>query len=116
MEQIEKVKVLTLPLRKIDTPTSICVYMIYNVENESEFYIGSTKNLYNRIGRHLSYLKHNDHPNENFQRLYDTCGISGLRLMILEEFDEFDFDTLRDSEQYYMDKFKPDINILKAVS
>lgn len=114
MEQTKtQLKNLGLPLNYSYSHNKVCVYMLYNLEDTSQFYIGGTKNLYGRIGRHISYLNKNAHPNPNLQSIYNEVGYDGLGLAILEEFATYDFDVVRDSEQYFLDLYNPPVNILK---
>jgi group I intron endonuclease len=87
--------------------------MLYNIYDESQFYIGGTKDLYKRITRHISYLNHKKHPNTKLQEMFNQTGIEEMQVRILQQFDTYDYDKVKDAEQHFIDLYEPKINILK---
>jgi len=85
------------------------IYMITN-KKTNEFYIGQSKNLYNRFLNYfnLAYLKRS--PNSRIGRAILKYGYSKFSLTILEYCDKTD---LTAREQYYLDTLNPVYNIMK---
>ena len=85
------------------------IYMFTN-KITNEFYIGQSKNLYNRFLNYFNpaYLKRS--PNSRIGRAILKYGYSKFSLTILEYCDKSD---LTAREQYYMDTLNPVYNILK---
>ena len=85
------------------------IYMFTNKVTK-DFYIGQSKNLYNRFLNYLnpSYLKRTE--NSRIGRSILKYGYSNFSLSILEYCNKVDL-TVR--EQYYFDKLNPVYNILK---
>lgn len=67
----------------------------------NQHYIGSSKDIYNRIIRHYSYLNHNKHPNHRLQIDYNKYGKDNFIINILEETNE----DLFNKEKSYQDKY-----------
>lgn len=83
------------------------VYMLINLINGKR-YIGSSKNIQQRLWQHRSCLRHNHHINEYLQKAWNKYGEKHFDYSILEyctEEDRF----IR--EQYYVDTLKPEYNI-----
>ena len=51
-------------------------------------YIGSSKEMRNRIAKHFSNLRTNKHPNRHLQADYNKYGLDGFTITILEETNE----------------------------
>lgn len=85
------------------------IYMITN-KITKDFYIGQSKNLYNRFLNYFNpaYLKRS--PNSIIGRAIFKYGYSNFSLTILEYCDKKD---LTAREQYYFDTLNPVYNILK---
>ena len=85
------------------------IYMITN-KITTYFYIGQSKNLYNRFLNYFNpaYLKRS--PNSRIGRAILKYGYSNFSLTILEYCEKGD---LSAREQYYLDTFNPVYNILK---
>lgn len=79
------------------------VYKITCLEN-GMIYIGSSKNISNRMSDHRYKLKKNTHHNYYLQDDYNTYGLDKFKFEILEKCDEDDCLSL---EQEYLDKLKP---------
>jgi len=86
------------------------IYMITN-KLTKDFYIGQSKNLYNRFLNYFNpaYLKRS--PNSRIGRAILKYGYSKFSLTILEYCDKADLTT---REQYYLDNLNPIYNILKT--
>ena len=78
-----------------------CVYMIKNIVN-NKVYIGSTKNLRNRMYAHNHLLKHGKHDSSRLQEDWDNGDI--FEVIVLKEIE--DEDKLRDCEQYFIDYYE----------
>ena len=83
------------------------IYIIRNIIDE-RIYIGSAKSLYGRYNDHKSNLKKNNHCNIKLQRFYNKYGKYSLQISILEYCNNY-----IEREQFYMDKLKPQFNIMK---
>lgn len=85
------------------------IYMITNQQTK-DFYIGQSKNLYNRFLNYFNpaYLKRS--PNSIVGRAIIKYGYSNFSLTILEYCDK---ENLTAREQYYLDTLNPVYNILK---
>ena len=110
------------------------VYMI-NSQATKQYYIGSSRNIYNRSKQHLYDLNRNVHANYKLQKLYDDYGASNLQFYALNlidrESERFDRMTnykpwselsdtqqtkiLFNSEQVEINRFFPVLNIHKDV-
>ena len=62
-------------------------------------YVGSTKNLYNRISLHRSKLKYGDHSNKNLQIAFDTDPVFNLSAVFADS-----KETALDIEQKLLDE------------
>jgi len=85
------------------------VYIIVNKITNKK-YIGSSKNIRERIKRHKSLLKHNNHHNKYLQKSWNTFDPDDFEFGILEYCDS---DLRFDRERYYIKLF--DINDLYNV-
>lgn len=87
------------------------VYEIYNKINKKK-YIGSSKNLYNRLHGHISCLKANKHHNKHLQNAWNKYGEKEFEYNILKfclEINRF----VR--EQHYINIIKPEYNKVQDV-
>lgn len=88
-----------------------CVYKIVNTINE-DIYIGSTKYFSRRRSEHLYKLKKCIHPNKKLQELFNLNN-NCFTFIVLET----NCESLKDREQYYIDLYKPILNVCeKAIS
>lgn len=78
------------------------IYKITDIIN-GKIYIGSSKNLYDRIRIHIMRLNHNNHSNILLQRFVNKYGINSLKLDIIELCDSKDCIIL---EQKWIDCLK----------
>ena len=82
------------------------IYSIKNVINNKE-YIGSSRNLYNRLHEHFHNLKNNKSHNSHLQNAWNKYGENNFKFEILEYCDVLKQFEL---EQYYLDIRKPKYN------
>ena len=83
------------------------IYMIVNLVNGNR-YIGSSKNIQQRLQTHRSELRHQYHGNIHLQNAWNKYGEKNFDYSILEFCEE----NIRISrEQYYVDTLKPEYNI-----
>lgn len=85
----------------------IGIYKIENKEN-GKFYIGSSKNIYNRWTAHKSAAKKKE---LDLYKEMRELGVESFTFSIIEECNE---DELRIKEQFYIDSLKPTYNKAKA--
>ena len=87
------------------------IYYILNLTND-KFYVGSTKNLYKRITGYLWKLRRNEHANTILQNSFNKYGENNFIFGILEEVERQQYIELIEREQYYLDSFKPTLNVM----
>lgn len=93
---------------------TICgVYAIQNIKSLNKFYIGSSKNIYNRWLKHRSLLRHNVHENIILQNTWNKYGEESFHWIILCTCSP---EQRLEEEQKYLDLLKPYCNIEKHVS
>jgi group I intron endonuclease len=63
-------------------PKISCIYKIVNIKNK-KYYLGSTSNLYNRIGYHLSSLRKGNHVNEYLQNSFNKYGEQNFKVEVV---------------------------------
>lgn len=87
------------------------IYSILNLENGKR-YIGSSKDIYNRLHEHLYNLKNNKAHNKHLQAAWNKYGEECFQFNVLEyciEEEQFN------REQYYLDFMQPEYNFDKLV-
>ncbi len=87
------------------------VYIITNIINGKR-YIGSSKNLKERLQKHVWDLNKRVHINEHLQSAWNKYGEDAFDYGIIELTTE---DTRFDREQYYIDILNPEYNLDKDV-
>ena len=87
------------------------IYCIENTINH-KVYIGSSKNLYQRLLKHFALLRHNKHENAYLQNAWNKYGKSNFEWSIIEI---CDINKLTEREQYCIDLFGAEYNITKKV-
>lgn len=88
------------------------IYCIENLINNKK-YIGSSKNIYQRLHRHLSELKRNIHPNNHLQNSFNKYKQNNFICYILKEV--INENELTEVEQQYINLIKPKYNITTEV-
>ena len=91
----------------------ICgIYQIINKINK-KYYIGSSKNLYNRLHEHFHNLRNNKGHNKHLQNAWNKYSENNFTYNILE----FCSEEIRfDREQYYINFLKPAYNFALSVT
>lgn len=87
------------------------IYCIININNKKR-YIGSSKNIYQRLSKHRSLLRNNKHQNILLQNSWNKYKEDNFDYYVLEFCDE---DVLEIREQHYIDTLNSDFNITKIV-
>jgi len=82
------------------------IYLITCLPNQKK-YIGSSKNIYYRLRRHLSDLRKNRHSNPILQNCFNKYGEDCLTTQILEQ----GGGDLIQKEKQWIDSLKPEMNI-----
>ena len=85
------------------------IYCIVNIKN-SKKYIGSSKNIRQRLWSHRAKLRHNKHDNAHLQSAWNKYGEHSFDYYILEKCEE---SLLLEKEQLYIDTINPEYNISK---
>lgn len=83
------------------------IYCIINIRN-SKRYIGSSKNIRQRLWSHRAELRHNKHQNAHLQSAWNKYGEQNFDYYILENCEEC---LLLEREQWYIDTIKPEYNM-----
>lgn len=83
------------------------IYEIFNLENGKR-YVGSSKDLYNRLHEHLHNLNNNKAHNKHFQYSWNKHGEDSFIYGILEYCDE---EVRFDREQHYINSLEPEYNL-----
>ena len=79
------------------------IYCIVNTDNQKK-YVGSSRNLYQRLQKHRAYLRKNIHENKKLQNSWNKHGEDSFQYFILEFCPE---ERLIEREQFYIDSIKP---------
>ena len=87
------------------------IYCIENITNHKT-YIGSSKNIYQRLLKHFALLRHNKHQNAHLQNAWNKYGEDSCRWFILELCDSKE---LTEKEQYCIDLFGAEYNITRII-
>jgi group I intron endonuclease len=87
------------------------IYLITHKESGKR-YIGSAVRFDRRWNQHRHYLSKNTHCNNHLQNIYDKYGINSLIFSVVEVVS--DKTKLLEREQWYLDTWEPEINILKV--
>jgi group I intron endonuclease len=85
------------------------IYCIINIKN-SKKYIGSSKNIRQRLWSHRAELRHNKHENSHLQNAWNKYGEHNFDYYILEKCRE---SLLLEKEQFYIDTINPEYNMNK---
>ena len=98
---------------KEHTKYKIHCYKIWWVDCE-DFYIGSTRvRLSERMSKHRYECRNRKTQCSLFEAMKKN-GINTFKYVLLESFEISNFDEQRKYEQYYIDKLKPTLNMIKS--
>jgi group I intron endonuclease len=86
------------------------VYKIQSKVKPNRIYIGSAVNIHRRWWDHLHRLKENVHENPKLQNHYNKYGKTDLIFSIIISCEK---DVLLETEQFFIDAYKPWFNICK---
>lgn len=85
---------------------------IYGIEIDKHLYIGSSKNIYNRITSHKKCLRTSKNENPKFLNAYIKYGIEHAYYYIIETCDsEISLLDLRKREEFWIKELKSDLNV-----
>jgi hypothetical protein len=87
------------------------IYCLVNTDNQKK-YVGSSKNIYQRLQKHRAYLRKNIHENKKLQNSWNKHGEGSFQYYILEFCSE---EQLLEREQFYIDTLKPWYNLVLEV-
>lgn len=87
------------------------IYEFFNLDNGKR-YIGSSKDIYNRLHEHYHNLKYNKAHNKHFQAAWNKYGEDNFIYNILEFCKE---EVRFEREQYYIDVINPEYNLTNYV-
>jgi hypothetical protein len=97
---------------------------IYAIECHTNFvkrYIGSSKDPYNRLHKHVSKLNNNKHENQYLQNAWNKYGKDNFECYVIEFVDISNLDEINSNqllqkiEQKWIDILNPEYNITKIV-
>lgn len=92
-----------------------CVYSIQCLdENIKEFYIGSTDNFKQRVRGHKKNYNMGM-ENKVYKFIRENGGISNWEINYIQKFKFLKKEELREYEQWYIDTYKPELNVIKAL-
>lgn len=84
---------------------------IYRLQINEHTYIGSSVNLYKRLGIHIRTLKKNKHENQYLQNCINKYGLNKLKYDIVATFTDISYDDLLKHELYFINYYKADLNL-----
>ena len=87
------------------------IYCIENIVNHKT-YIGSSKNIYQRLLKHFALLRHNKHENAHLQFSWNKYGEGSFQWFVIEYCDN---ECLTQKEQECIDLFEGEYNITRKV-
>lgn len=88
---------------------------IYKISCNQYSYIGSSKNIYERLLCHRSHLRGNKHHSRFLQRCYNKYGESNITIDIIEVC-ENDINLLRERELFYIDFYQSKCNSINPIT
>ena len=92
-----------------------CVYKISSVNDDiKEFYIGSTDNFKQRVKGHENYYNMGKQT-KIYKFIRENGGMSNWEINPIEIFTFLTKEELKQHEQFYLDEYKPELNVIKAV-
>jgi hypothetical protein len=101
----------------VDDYSDSSIYRIYNRNNPSDFYIGSTRCIRRRISCHYDACNNENNPHYNL-KLYTHIRENGhWGFWIIDEIYNFscnNIEELREKEQEFINRLKPSLNTNRA--
>lgn len=82
---------------------------VYKITFRNRCYIGSSKNLYDRLAQHISHLRGNKHHSKFMQRCFNKYGESEFNIEIIDTF-EYEEKFLRERELFFIKELKAQFN------
>lgn len=97
-------------MENLDRSKYFKVWGVYAIKDKikDRIYIGSSKNLYNRINEHKNALSNNKHSNPFLQNHVNKYGIDSLYVEVLETNKYKNFTDLHKAEQKHLDIYYGD--------
>ena len=86
---------------------------VYKLEAGGHIYVGSSKNLYDRLCEHKVDLAHRKHANDYLQKVYNKYGVNSMDCTIIE-FCEPEQRFIR--EKYWIDYLNADMNLQDLIT
>lgn len=84
---------------------------IYKLMIEEHLYVGSSVNLYKRLGVHFRTLRSKTHENQYLQRCVDKYGIDKLSYEVIETYENITKEELLQKEEFYIKTLCADLNL-----
>lgn len=83
---------------------------IYKICLEDKCYVGSSKNLYDRLAVHLSHLRSNVHHSKYMQRCFNKYGEDKFNIDIIETYESISIEELREKELFFINSLNSVFN------
>ena len=94
------------------------VVYIYRMNVKDKFYIGSTKDIKYRIARHKSRCYNQNYKEYNikvYKYIRENCNDwDEVSFQIIDVYDNISIEFKREIEQYYIDYFSNNLNMVRA--
>ena len=84
---------------------------VYKLQIEHHLYVGSSVNLYKRLGAHFRSLRNNTHNNQYLQRCVNKYGMDNLTYEVVEIYENISAEDLLKKEKYYIETLCADLNL-----
>lgn len=100
-------------MKFVKNSTRIVIAGIYQITCRGRHYIGSSKNVWERLYDHRSELRGNNHANSILQNHWNKYGEESFSVEIIEQ---CSLKLLKPREQHWIDKLNPYMNVIKEVT
>jgi group I intron endonuclease len=108
---LNKHRILAKKQQEKDELDQAGIYMIMNIMNNHR-YIGQSKSIKERWRDHKYALKNNNHKNQYLQNAWNHYKEGNFYFSVLEFCKQ---NNLNEREQYWIERLKPEYNIVKNV-